>query len=697
LIENMRNLLCIGLLLCACNSGSDSDEGPFGLEQRRTVTGVTFPTGLPQPTPLNTVVAFPNVSFPDPVFLTVAPGDQDNLYVVEQDGRIQVFENDPTTSTKRLFLDIAIKVNSSGSEEGLLGLAFDPDYETNGYFYVNYTASSPRRTVIARYTATGMPLAGDASTEQILLEFDQPEPNHNGGMLAFGRDGMLYIATGDGGGSDDPDDNAQSLGNLLGKILRIHPSGSIPPDNPFVGVLGAREEIWAYGLRNPWRFSFDRDTGTLWAGDVGQYLIEEIDIIVKGANYGWRVYEGDRSNINPGSLPATDFTAPVHTYPHPTGFAIVGGYVYRGDDLPSLVGAYVYADNVTGRVWALVHDGNQVISNRQVGSLQSPSSFGQDHDGEIYICNLDDNRIYHLEERSVMPPAIPQTLSDTGLFANTANLTPSLGLIEYDVNAPLWTDGAEKRYWLALPGSARIGFHPTEAWDFPVGTVIVKHFELAGQRVETRVLVHATSGWQGFSYRWNQAQDDADLLSGSLTENINGQDWYFPSRADCLTCHNAAAGDVLGIRTRQLNRDFDYPALTDNQLRSWRHIQLFMADIGDFTRYEALADPSDTAATTDERARAYLQANCSFCHLPNGPAPVDMDLRYGLPIAQMRIVGVPAVAGGTRVNPGSSATSLLWERMSARGLAQMPPLATNLVDTAGADLLALWIDVTLTP
>ncbi|MHC4341599.1 MAG: PQQ-dependent sugar dehydrogenase, partial [Planctomycetota bacterium] len=519
----MRKLIFIGLLLCACNSGSDSVEDPFGLDQRRTVTGVTFPTGLPQPTPLNTVVAFPNVSFPDPVFLTVAPGDQDNLYVVEQDGRIQVFENDPTTSIKRLFLDIAVKVNSSGSEEGLLGLAFDPDYETNGFFYVNYTASSPRRTVIARYTATGAPLAGDAATEQILLEFDQPEDNHNGGMLAFGRDGMLYIATGDGGSGNDPDDNAQNLGNLLGKILRIDPSGSIPLDNPFVGVLGAREEIWAYGLRNPWRFSFDRDTGTLWAGDVGQNAVEEIDIIVKGANYGWRVYEGDRSNINPGNLPATDFTAPVYTYPHPTGFAVVGGYVYRGNDLPSLFGAYVYADNGTGRIWALVHDGNQVISNLQVGSLQSPSSFGQDHDGEIYICNLGDDRIYRLEERVVRPPAIPQTLSETGLYTNTANLEPASGLIEYDVSAPLWTDGAEKRYWLALPGSARIGFHPTEAWDFPVGTVVVKHFELGGQKVETRVLVHATSGWQGFSYKWNPAQDDADLLPGSLTENINGQ------------------------------------------------------------------------------------------------------------------------------------------------------------------------------
>jgi uncharacterized repeat protein (TIGR03806 family) len=285
----------------------------------------------------------------------------------------------------------------------------------------------------------------------------------------------------------------------------------------------------------------------------------------------------------------------------------------------------------------------------------------------------------------------------TSAISDTAALEPATGLIEYDVNAALWVDGAEKRYWLALPGSARIGFHPTEAWDFPVGTVIVKHFELGGRRVETRVLVHATGGWQGFSYKWNAAQDDADLLPGSLTENIDGQDWYFPSRADCLTCHNATAGAVLGIRTKQLNRDFDYPTLTDNQLRSWRHIQLFTADIGTYTRYEALADPADTEASTDDRARAYLQGNCGFCHLPNGPTPVDMDLRHGVPIAQMRIVGVPAVAGGIRVDPGSSATSLLWERMSARGLAQMPPLATNVVDTAGADLLALWIDLTLMP
>jgi uncharacterized repeat protein (TIGR03806 family) len=638
---------------------------------------------------MQTVRAFPALSFDDPVLLTAAPGDRDRLFVVERAGRILVFDNDDLVASAQVFLDIRDRVLDSGSEEGLLGLAFHPDYFSNGRFYVYYSASSPRRTVLARYTVSADPDVGDRDSEEILLRIDQPYSNHNGGMIAFGPDDMLYVAVGDGGSSNDPGNNAQDLGNLLGKILRLDADGNAPNDNPLVGQAGVRDEIWAYGLRNPWRFSFDRDDGTLWAGDVGQNAREEVDIVVEGGNYGWRVYEGDRSANNPNGLPASSFRGPVIDYPRSQGGSVIGGYVYRGDRLPSLQGAYVYGDYLSGRIWALVWDGARLVSNTEIAAVASPSSFGEDADGRLYIVAYG-GAIHRLVGGS--GPDAPPLLSQTGLFRDTANLVPAPGIIEYGVNAPVWADGAEVRRWIALPGSARITFRSTGAWEFPVGTVLAQHFRLSGRHVETRVLVRALGGWRGYSYQWNPAQTDADLLDSGDTETIGSQEWTYPGRADCMSCHAGSAGTVLGVNTRQLNREFDYPAATDNQLRAWNHIRLFTAIIALHTSYESFEDPMDSTASTDERARAYMEVNCASCHRPGGPAPVDMDLAYDTAEDQMRIVNVAAVSGGVRVDAGSRATSVLWQRMSLRGAAQMPPLGTNVVDTAALDLLGTWIE-----
>ena len=228
---------------------------------------------------------------------------------------------------------------------------------------------------------------GDPSSEALLLEFNQPFSNHNGGMLAFGQDGRLFVGSGDGGSGNDPQDNAQDLGTTLGKILRITttPGAIIPADNPFVATPGARGEVWAYGIRNPWRFSVDRLTGELWIGDVGQSAREEIDLGVAGANYGWRVYEGNRSNVNPTNIPASSFTAPVFEYDHGQGQSITGGYRYRGSAVPALAGRYVHGDFISGRIWALTLSGNVAAGNALLGTLANPSSFGETAGGEILI------------------------------------------------------------------------------------------------------------------------------------------------------------------------------------------------------------------------------------------------------------------------------------------------------------------------
>jgi hypothetical protein len=298
------------------------------------------------------------------------------------------------------------------------------------------------------------------------------------------------------------------------------------------------------------------------------------------------------------------------------GNAVIGGYVYRGSKLPSMYGAYLYGDNGSGRVWALVWDGTRVLSNLEIASVNRLSSFGEDEAGEVYAVSHA-GRLYRFRPRGGTAPTIPLKLSQTGLFTDTARLVPDEGLIEYDVNSPLWSDGSTKRRWISLPDPDRIGFHATGNWEFPQGTVLVKHFEMAladgsTRRLETRALVRHDDGWNGYTYRWNAAQTDADLLGGAETETLtvpDGQggqrqlEWTYPSRADCMRCHTEASGYVLGVRTHQLNGDLAYPSFTDNQLRVWNHINMFTTDIGAHTAFDALPDPADEGAPLAARAR----------------------------------------------------------------------------------------------
>ena len=342
---------------------------------------------------------FPQLSFERPVFLTVAPGDARRLYVVEQAGVIRAVEPGAGAATpaSAVFLDLSAKVSRRGSEEGLLGLAFHPDYARNGLFYVYYSATGAPRQIVAQYRARADRATADPASERVLLEMPDPWRNHNGGMLAFGPDGMLYVGTGDGGAAGDPKNSGQRLDTLLGKILRLTPDGGVPPDNPFAGRAGARGEIWAYGLRNPWRFSFDRATGALWAGDVGQNRWEEIDVIEKGGNYGWRLFEGEAEFDNLRGAKAADFVAPVATYGREDGCSVTGGYVYRGAAAPAFRGQYFYADYCSGKVWTLPAAGAGKRAGRHVATVPSPSSFGEDAAGELYVISLDGG-LYRLKK-----------------------------------------------------------------------------------------------------------------------------------------------------------------------------------------------------------------------------------------------------------------------------------------------------------
>lgn len=345
--------------------------------------------------------AFPTVALKElaaglkqPVQVLVAPGDSARLFIVEQAGRVLIL--DGRGSRPEIFLDIRQQVDSGG-EKGLLGLAFDPRYPETGRFYINYTASAPGglHTRIARFTRLTATRA-DARSETVLLRIAQPYSNHNGGQVKFGPDGYLYIGMGDGGAANDPQGHGQNPTSLLGKLLRIdvntrdplHPY-AVPPDNPFVGMKGYRPEIWALGLRNPWRFSFDSQGGDLYLADVGQDRVEEINLIRKGGNYGWNIMEGDicTPGVNATCTPAK-YDPPLFTYKHPEGFSITGGYVYRGRAIPGLCGAYLYADYVTKRLWALRVTAGRVTAQAELLRMaHAVSSFGQDAVGEIYLAD----------------------------------------------------------------------------------------------------------------------------------------------------------------------------------------------------------------------------------------------------------------------------------------------------------------------
>ncbi len=370
---------------CVWDLEADSDKFPAPAD--------TSASGVGEQPQLKVERVWSWLEINDPLFMTSVPGWESCNAFVSQDGLILVTADAPTASQgfARPLLDIRNRVSRAGNEEGLLGLAFHPDFASNGRFFVYYSAADPRRSVISEFIADPVGKV-DRAAEWVLLEVRQPFPNHKGGMLAFGPDGYLYIGLGDGGSSGDPQGHGQDTATLLGSILRIDVDSQapgleygIPADNPFAR-LGGAPEIWAYGLRNPWRFSFDHLTGDLWAGDVGQSALEEIDIILKGGNYGWNIMEASRCYKPATGCGTQGLILPVAAYGRADGCSVTGGYVYRGDRVRSLYGAYLYGDYCTGNIWAIRRNGETFAGPVLVSRTDLEiTSFGEGEDGDIYI------------------------------------------------------------------------------------------------------------------------------------------------------------------------------------------------------------------------------------------------------------------------------------------------------------------------
>lgn len=713
----MRNgvKMGLGLLLGAAAATAQ----PYGIDERVPNTSLLLSVADNPLVDMDLRRVFEQVSLSEPIFLTHAGDGSGRVFFVERAGRVKVLDQ----GIASVFLDISAAVNSGPQEAGLLGLAFHPDFADNGRFYVSYT----RGSLVSRIAefSVGEDGAVVADSERVVLEVNQPAGNHNGGQISFGTDGYLYISLGDGGGADDRFGNGQNLETLLGAMLRIDVDGrdaglqyAVPADNPFANGEGGRPEIWAWGLRNVWRFGFDRADGALWAGDVGQNRREEIDIIQGGKNYGWNTMEGFEC-FEATSCDSEELELPVFDYPHSQGRSVTGGYVYRGTRLARLQGVYLYADFVTRRVWGLRRTADGIENRLLAISPGNVSSFGEDEAGEVYIVNFDGS-VYVLDEKPDNPPAlgIPPTISSSGLYADMATLEPAPGILPYGVNSQLWSDGAAKTRFIALPGEERIVFDAAGGWGFPPDAVLVKNFFLDMEEgnpdsrriIETRFLVKRRDdpGWDGFSYIWNDEATEAVLLEADSTKlfvvtdasqpgGARLHEHLYPSREDCLVCHNPGAGYVLGVRTAQLNGDYDYGQVVDNQLRTLNHIGLFTEDIGeDADAWPRLVDPLAAGVDLDLRARSYLDVNCSPCH-PGSIARTILDMRYDTPLDQTNLVDVfPTLGGLGAADPrilkeGAPDESTLYLRMLDLGGFRMPSVASSRVDEAGAAVVRQWI------
>lgn len=727
-----------------------------------------------------TEIAFTNLTIDQPMFLMPYPGTN-KLVVVRKPGQIVLFENRRSVSNAevQVFLDIQSKVYVN-SDSGMTGMAFHPEFgqpgSTNrGYIYVTYKWRPPGTGNseyaywrLSRFTVPDGTMTASTNSEVVMIQQLDRQMWHDAGSLFFGLDGFLYFSIGDEGGSNDQYNDTQHMDDrLFSGVFRIdvnqnaatsHPirrqparhvdtpatwpdpfttNYFIPDSNPFVNTNGSTlEEFIALGFRQPYRISQDPVTSWIWIGESGQSTREEVDILTPGANYQWAYREGTYAGPKtaPTNILGTE-KLPIWDYGRDYGGCIIGGYVYRGTEhAPQLTGKYICADNVSGRITALTYDGTNLISAENIANMPSgsvyggTSSCGLDANGEIYFLKFGDvgaGRVYKLAKSLVAIPDPPALLSQVGAFSNLNTLAPAQGLLPYTVNSPLWSDNATKARWLAVPNdgthnttSEQITFSPTNEWNFPTGTVFVKHFELpvddanpaVHRRLETRFLVmDQNGGAYGVTYKWRADNSDADLLTNGTTTayiitNVNTttrtQMWVFPSRSDCLTCHNANAKSVLGLKTHQLNCDLLYPqtGVTDNQLRALGHIGAFTAPFSEanITNYPKSYSVTNSTVSLGTRARSYIDANCAHCHRPGG-VRANFDARYTTPLEEQGIIygALDSYINGPEdrvIKPGDVLHSLMHNRPNRVGALQMPPLAKNVVDQPAVDTIAAWIN-----
>jgi len=697
--------------------------------------------GSPDPAlPYRVEPAFPALKFESPVVLAAAKGS-DRLFVAELNGKIYSFPNRFDIDRAEIAFDLHAALPKASN---IFGMAFHPDFQKNRLVYLCYTlkGGGPEGTHVSSFRVEGTnPPRIVPETETLHLTWQAG--GHNAGCLEFGLDGYLYIGAGDTADPTPPDPlgTGQKIDDIPSSILRIDVDHSdpgktykIPPDNPFVKLASARPEVWAFGFRNPWRFSIDRKNGDVWVGDVGWELWEMIHLARRGGNYGWSIVEGPQSVHPEGYRGPGPIVPPVVAHPHSEAGSITGGYVYRGKKLPGIEGVYVYGDFQSGKVWGVRHDGQRMTWSGELADTPLQLvSFGEDNEGEVYLIDFQrSQQIYQFvanQDGGNPAASFPRTLGQTGLFADTKALTPAPGVYPYAINAELWSDHARGERLLAVPGMAKVVADATKSWKAPEGTVLARTITLemergnpkTRRRLETQILHQEEGTWRPYTYLWNDEQTDATLADAkglNRTFKIKDakapggettQDYRVFARSECVLCHNPwverqttifgrQTASPLAFNTAQINRTLGSGRLQKDQLRSLRELGLIDGPSPKGSDpLPRLADPYDRKADLDVRARSYLGVNCSHCHQFGAGGSANIFLQAFSPIEKTNTINSRPLQGGFGITdariiaPGDPEGSVLYYRMAKQGGGRMPRAGSNEVDEVGLGVIHDWI------
>ena len=670
---------------------------------RKTAWTTSKVKGSPEPPhPYIFSRAFTKLTFNNPVELIYEPGSRD-LLLLEQSGRIYRFTETavPKTNLVANLRPLHPKFDAAYS------LAFDPGYLTNRHLWVNYVtrAGDPEGSKVSRFR---MKEDGTLDLKSELVVLTWLSGGHNGCSLRFGPDGMLYISTGDAADPEPPDklNTGQDNSDLLAAILRIDVRNAtaekryvVPPDNPFISYPDHKPEIWAYGFRNPWRMSFDMATGNLWAGDVGWEMWELVYHVKRGGNYGWSIVEGPQSIKPQGKRGLTPISPPVVIHSHSEAASITGGYVYRGKKHPDLIGRYVYGDYETGKMWEFAYEDGKAKRLREIadGNLRIVS-FGESADGELYVLDHASGEIFELAANpdKNRKEAFPRKLSEIGLFSDVKKLTPAAGVFAYEPTVPQWMDGAVAQRYIALPRTSQITTN-AGTWVYPPDAVLVRNISMGERKLETQLLHYNGLNWNGYTYKWNEKQDDAELAGSDGDEielqvvNTDGArqslSWRVHSRSECMRCHNNWTGYVLGFTPLQL-KDFE--------LHKARDEGIFMAapQVGKKAR---LVSHKDKDHSIQARAMSYLHGNCAHCHRFGGGGSASMILDFETPLEKSKLVNIKPTQGdfglvdASIVKAGEPESSVLLLRMAKLGSGRMPHIGSRIVDVEAVDLIYDWL------
>ncbi|MGB7329150.1 MAG: PQQ-dependent sugar dehydrogenase [Rubripirellula sp.] len=723
-MQRLLLLLACGLTAIALSATADlvSAGEPVRWQSSR-IKGTPDP-----PLPYRLERIFAGADLKGPTEMVRLP-ETNRWVVVQQNGTVVTFDkSDPSN------LHTAMEGKTFGKPlVRSYGITFDPDFPRTPECYLTYTSvlKTADGTRVSRFRVTDTNLLTiDPASETVLAAWNSE--GHSGGSLHFGADGYLYVSIGDGQDPNPPDrlDTGQDLSDFEASILRIDVRDHspeqpyrIPSDNPFVGVAGVRGEIWAFGLRNPWKMSFNPKDNSLWTGDVGWEMREMIYKIDRGANYGWSQTEGSQVVKSDGNRSDIPITPPIVEHDHTEARSITGGYFWQSDRIPELKDAYIYGDWMTGKIWALKYaDGTVTWQAEIADSTLQIICFAIDDDGEVLTVGYDGTihrLIPNLAESATAD--FPRRLSETGLFTKTADQTPATGVIPYSINAHHWSDHTNSNQWIGIVSDEKISTFDRSDWQtgqvagffsFPHNTVLAKTVTYLSdtsdpasqRRLETQILHRNHDDWNAYNYIWNDDQTDAVLQDNvAVTRQLTIRDpsqpsghrtqtWLHASRDQCSLCHIWSASTVHGFKLDQLNRT--YAGESENQLDKFQRIGLLNDVPADA---DVCANPYDDEASIDQRARTYLDLNCAHCHRRGGGGTAPFELIRNADLDQLNLVNAMPTQGTFNipdarvVASGDPSRSVLLYRMAKAGRGHMPQFGPTLVDDAGIQIVHDWI------